>query len=246
MQVNISLVQFSAVDGKQENLHQIETTVAACAAAGTEMVFFPEYSMGYRHRRNARYLSSIAEPLDGAFVTKLQALASHYGVWICCGIFEQTNALPYNTIVAINASGELVGSHRKNKLYDAFGARESAECMAGSEAFTPISTPLGMLGIITCYELRFPYLAGRAKEQGAEVLFVPAGWMAGQNKVLHWETLLRARAIENAMTVLGVNQAAPNVFVGHTAAYYPSGVCAGALDDKPNTLSLSLSFNEGL
>lgn len=244
MHVNVSLVQFSAVHDKQENLRQINATVAACAAAGSEMVFFPEYSMGYKHHRNAQYFSSIAEPLNGTFVTALQAMAISYHVWISCGIFEQTNALPYNTIVVINAQGALVDFHRKNKLYDAFGARESAECMAGDAPFPPIRTPLGMLGIITCYELRFPLLAAQAKEQGAEVLLVPAGWMAGQNKVLHWETLLRARAIENQLTVIGVNQAAPGIFVGHTAAYQPNGTCLSALGDTPDVLSLSLPLGE--
>lgn len=71
------------------------------------------------------------------------------------------------------------------------------------QAVSPIETPVGKLGIITCFELRFPALAAEQKARGAETLFVPAGWVQGENKLLHWRTLLCARAIENGLTVLG-------------------------------------------
>lgn len=240
MSTQLSLVQFSATSSKQQNLHQIESLLSTCASAGSKMVFFPEYSMGYAHRRDARYFGTLAEPIDGVFVSRLQTLAAQLQIWIACGVFEQTAQRPYNTIVVINAQGTLVGTHRKNKLYDAFGAQESAECMPGSAPFSPIDTPIGRLGIITCYELRFPSLAAHAKAQGADCLLVPAGWMAGEHKLLHWETLLRARAIENQMHVLGVNQAAQHVFTGHTAAYNNNGCCLASLKDAPDVLSLTL------
>ena len=61
-------------------------------------------------------------------------------------------------------------------------------------------------GLMTCYDLRFPELARTLVEQGAEALVVPAAWVAGDRKVEHWRTLLRARAIENTVWVVGVGQ----------------------------------------
>ena len=155
-------------------------------------------------------------------------------------MYERTDGLPCNTIAVLDSSGALRGFHRKRKLYDAFGYRESDECRAGSQPFSPIDTPLGRLGIITCFELRFPALAAEQKAAGAELLFVPAGWAAGPNKLLHWRTLLCARAIENSMAVLGVDQYAPGCFIGHSAAFAPDGTARGALGEGDGLLTITI------
>ena len=80
-----------------------------------------------------------AEPLDGTFVSALGRMARRYGLWLAAGMYEQTDGLPYNTVVVLDDTGMLRGCHRKNKLYDAFGYRESDECRAGSTPFSPIS-----------------------------------------------------------------------------------------------------------
>ena len=138
-------------------------------------------------------------------------------------MYEKTDGLPYNTTVVLDDNGELRGAYRKTRLYDAFGYRESEECRAGDEPFSPIDTPAGKLGIITCFELRFPELAAAQKQAGAEVLYVPAGWACGENKALHWRTLLCARAIENNIPVIGADQYIPEQFIGSSAIYAATG-----------------------
>lgn len=115
-----------------------------------------------------------AEPCDGPFIIALGELCRRYGLWIAAGMYERTDGLPYNTIAVLDDRGRLRGTHRKNRLYDAFGYRESDECRTGDKPFSPIETPVGKLGIITCFELRFPALAAEQKARGAETLFVPA------------------------------------------------------------------------
>ena len=127
------------------------------------MLFLPEYSMYYA-KVNARSKNiETAEPCDGPFIIALGELCRRYGLWIAAGMYERTDGLPYNTIVVLDDRGRLRGTHRKNRLYDAFGYRESDECRAGKEPFSPIDTPAGKLGIITCFELRFPALAAEQK-----------------------------------------------------------------------------------
>ena len=75
---------------------------------------------------------------------------------------------------------------------------------------------------MTCYDLRFPELARALVVAGAEVLVVPAAWVAGPRKLDHWRTLLRARAIENTAYVVGVDQPPPR-YTGHSMVVGPEG-----------------------
>lgn len=238
--MTIALAQFASGEDKQANLRAIRDYAQSASQNGASMLFLPEYSMFYaKMNRRSRNVQT-AEPLSGPFVTALSQIAQEYGLWLAAGLYEQTDGLPYNTIVVLGKDGALRGAHRKTRLYDAFGYRESDECRAGDAPFVPIATPAGRLGIITCFELRFPALAAAQRAAGADVLFVPAGWATGANKVLHWRTLLCARAIENGMTVLGVDQYAPDRFIGHSAAFAPDGTTLGMLDKGCGLLTIHI------
>lgn len=238
--VTVALAQFAAAADKRANLDTIRDFACQAARRGASMLFLPEYSMFYAESRRQQQNMRAAEPLTGPFVTALAQIARERGLWLAAGLYEQTDGLPYNTIVVLDKDGVLRGAHRKTRLYDAFGYRESDECRAGNTPFSPIDTPAGRLGIITCFELRFPALAAAQRAAGADVLFVPAGWAAGDNKVLHWHTLLCARAIENGMTVLGADQFAPGRFVGHSAAFAPDGTTRGALEEGSGLLTIHI------
>lgn len=237
--MTVALAQFAAGEDKQANLEAIRSYAQQAAQSGASMLFLPEYSMFYaKMNRQSRNVQA-AEPLTGAFMQALAQTARTHGLWLAAGLYEQSDSLPYNTIAVLDADGTVRGVHRKTRLYDAFGYRESDECRAGDAPFPPIDTPIGRLGIITCFELRFPALAAAQRAAGADILFVPAGWAAGDNKVLHWRTLLCARAIENGMTVLGVDQYALGRFIGHSAAFAPDGTTLGSLYEGSGLLTIS-------
>lgn len=108
-------------------------------------------------------------------------------------------------------SGELLGRYDKRHLFDVDVAdaqgryQESATYEPGEQAVGAIETELGKLGILTCYDLRFPEQARALRRQGAELLVVPAAFTAVTGKA-HWQVLLRARAIENQCLVIGAGQ----------------------------------------
>lgn len=238
--MTIALAQFASEEDKQANLRAIRAYAQNAVQNGASMLFLPEYSMFYAKMNRRSRNAQTAEPLSGPFVTALSQIAQEYGLWLAAGLYEQTDGLPYNTVVVLDKDGVLRGVHRKTRLYDAFGYRESDECRAGDAPFIPIDTPAGRLGIITCFELRFPALAAAQRAAGADVLFVAAGWAAGANKVLHWRTLLCARAIENGMTVLGADQYAPDRFIGHSAAFAPDGTTLGTLEEGCGLLTIHI------
>ncbi len=238
--VTVSLAQFGACEDKRHNLCKIQDYAQKAKAFGASMLFLPEYSMFYAKMNRRSQNIQAAEPLDGPFVSALSQIARRYGLWLAAGMYERTDGLPYNAVVVIDKDGTLRGVHRKQRLYDAFGYRESDECRPGKSPFRPVDTPVGRLGLITCYELRFPALAAAQKQDGAEILLVPAGWTAGANKVLHWRTLLCARAIENSMPVIGVDQYAPDCFIGHSVAFASDGSTLGALEEGDGLLTITI------
>ena len=164
-----------------------------------------------------------AEPLDGPFVAALTARAAdHGGTWVA-GMLERSEDpdRPYNTLVVVDGGG-LKASYRKIHLYDSFGFKESDRLLAGPR------TPLGLtldgvqVGLMTCYDLRFPELSRALSRSGAQLLVVPSAWVAGPRKVAHWRTLVTARAIENVAYVAAVCQSAPR-YTGHSMIVDPRG-----------------------
>ena len=178
-------------------------------------------------------LSAFAEPLDGPFVTALAESAAEHGVAVLAGMFRRAegrtadgtedgdDARPFNTLVLRRPDGTGV-EYDKVHLYDSFGYRESDRLRAGD--WTPVTVDLGglRLGLMTCYDLRFPELARALVDGGAQALVLPAAWVAGERKVDHWRTLVRARAIENTVYVVAVGQPARR-YSGHSTVVAPTG-----------------------
>ena len=128
-------------------------------------------------------------------------------------------ARPLNTLVM---RGAAEAAYRKIHLYDSFGYRESDRLMAGPPEPTVVPVGGWQVGLLTCYDLRFPELSRLLVDRGAEALVVPAAWVAGPRKVDHWTTLLRARAIENTVYVVAAAQPGPR-YSGHSMVVDPLG-----------------------
>jgi deaminated glutathione amidase len=181
-------------------------------------------------------LAEVAEPLDGPFVTEVARLAAERRTTVVAGMFERADGPPYNTVVV---RGGAVADYRKIHLYDSFGYRESDVLAAGE--LTPVTFELAgfTVGVMTCYDLRFPELGRRLVDAGADVLVVPSAWVAGPRKVEHWTTLLRARAIENTVYVVGVGQPGPR-YTGHSMVVDPLGDVVASTADGPAVVRAEL------
>ncbi len=184
-------------------------------------------------------LAPYAETLDGPFATRVRELSSQTETAWVAGMFEvaEDPARPLNTLV-LAEEGRLT-PYRKIHLYDSFGHRESATISAGPIRPCRVDVRGFPLGLMTCYDLRFPELARTLVEQGAEALVVPAAWVAGERKVTHWRTLLRARAIENTVWVVGVGQPGPR-YSGHSLVVAPDGDVVEEAQDQATTLDAVL------
>jgi predicted amidohydrolase len=167
-------------------------------------------------------LAPYAEPLDGPFAGALRDASVRSGATVIGGMFETSEdpARPYNTLVV--AQGAELATYRKIHLYDSFGQRESDLVSPGPLGPTVIDVAGTPVGLLTCYDLRFPEAARALSAAGAEVIVLPAAWVAGDRKIEQWRTLLQARAIENVCWVVAAAQPGPR-YCGHSMAVAPTG-----------------------
>ncbi len=184
-------------------------------------------------------VSAYAEAVDGPFATAVAETAERVGTTVVAGMFESgpDPERPYNTLVV---RGAVTADYRKVHLYDSFGYRESDRLTAGDVTPTVVELNGWRVGLLTCYDLRFPEYARLLVDAGAEVLVVPAAWVAGERKVDHWRTLARARAIENTVYVAAAGQPAPR-YTGHSLVVDPLGDVLAEAHDGPAVITAELS-----
>jgi deaminated glutathione amidase len=231
--MQVTLVQEASTLDPAENRERL----AELTPEGSDLVVFPE-AFARDFGEPGADLSGAAEPVDGPFATEVARVAEERGTTVLAGMFERADdpGRPVNTLVLRGAAR---ADYRKIHLYDSFGYRESDSITAGPLTTTVVDLAGFKVGLMTCYDLRFPELARALVADGAEVLVVPAAWVAGPRKVDHWTTLARARAIENTAYVVGVGQPGPR-YTGHSIVVDPLGEVLAEAGEKPETLSVTL------
>jgi predicted amidohydrolase len=233
--VRIALGQLISSPKKEETLASARRAIREARRGDADLLLLPEVYMAFLDRSPGVTRASVAEPLDGPYVAALGAEARAHGLYVGCGLWETApgeRVRAFNTTVLIAPDGSPALVYRKTHLYDAFGYRESDYVVPGDEPPGTVRTPLGALGLLVCYELRFPELTRALALDGAEVVLLPAAWVAGPRKEAHWETLIQARAIENTVFVAAADQAG-NIYVGGSRIVDPMGIAIAAAGATP-------------
>jgi predicted amidohydrolase len=237
--MRIALAQLLAGEDPSANLEQVRELTERAAAAGAQLVVFPEATM----RCFGRSLVDIAEPLNGPWATGLRQLAAEHDIVVAAGMFTPADdGRVRNTLLVVGPGVE--AHYDKIHLFDAFGFAESDTVAPGRE---PVVVQVAgvAVGLATCYDLRFPGLFTTLAERGAELICVCASWGAGPGKVDQWELLVRARALDSTSYIAAVGQADPASVgvartgsaptgIGHSALISPRGEVLRALAERPD------------
>ena len=206
MSVSVALLQVSITD-EEPVAERVDRVLAwaAHAAADHDVVVLPElWPIG---AFAIDLMPQDAQPIDGPLVRALGRIARDTGTWLFGGSFAERRMSPdgsvehFNTQVVLDPSGALAAEYRKVHLFG-FNGGETTVMSSGAE-LAVIETPLGVTGLATCYDLRFPELFRRLVAAGAESFVMPAGWP--ERRQVHWQVLARARAIENQAYVIACN-----------------------------------------
>ncbi len=197
--VVVGVVQCDVVEGDLEtNLTRGFQGLMRLSHAGCHLAVLPEmWSCGFDTAHLLDHAKKSPEIL-----TRLRIFAARERMVVAGSLPEVVKGTGVvNTLYVVDIDGEIKGRYRKMHLFTPTGEDDHFEA---GETMVVADTSVGKLGLMICYDLRFPELARGLALHGAEILVVSAQWPASRNT--HWETLLKARAIENQCYVVGVNR----------------------------------------
>jgi len=223
--IKIAIAQIKSSIEKSENLDTARTLIRAAEQQKATLIAFPEFLMAFSPgSQSAAELSRLAEPINGPFISALCDAAKAARLDVLAAIYETCGVKDrvYDTAVWIGANGAVRSHYRKLHLYDAFGFKESDKFQRGDDLPPLVKTSEACSGVMICYDLRFPEMARMLALEGANILLAPSGWVQGDLKVEHWQTMIKARALENGCFVIAPNQVG-NIYTGHSLAVDPMG-----------------------
>lgn len=241
----IALAQMTSTSDFDANLAEAFALIDQAAAGGARMVAFPEvflYLGGHRGK-----LENAAD-VDGPLVGRFREAARKHEMMILLGSIhekipgredEGEKAKVHNTSVLIDGAGEILATYRKLKLFDVdlpnLKIRESDSIEPGDALPPVVDTPIGKVGLTICFDLRFPDLYQHLRRKGAQIVFAPSNFTHATGAA-HWETLLRARALESQVYLAAPAQVGQHNEKfrswGHTAMTDPWGTVTALAPEK--------------
>jgi omega-amidase len=232
--MKVRLAQLDCVLGDVDiNLTRIVETIHA--AEGCDLLLFPEMAdTGY-------HMDVIREQAGRADWSRIQEAAREVGVAVACGLSEREDEHIYNSLVVFDAAGEIYHRYRKTHLATVF---EEAEVFTPGDAVETFELAGACCGAAICFDLRFPEVFRHYTVKGAQVILLISAWPFP--RLEHWNTLLRARAIENQVYVLAVNRTGRDqntTFCGSSRVIDPYGVIvASAPEDEAVCIDATLDL----
>lgn len=206
----IALLQMTAGIDPAENAAVIATAIEEAKAGGAKMLFTPEMS-GLLDRNRARATPHIVPQAENPVLAEVCAEARKHGLWVALGSLAvaREGGGWANRSLVVDDEGHVAAQYDKIHMFDVDLAggetwRESSAYTAGEKVVT-VPTPLGLLGLTICYDLRFPALFDALGRMKCDVLSIPAAFTVPTGRA-HWHVMQRARAIEATAFVIAAAQ----------------------------------------
>ncbi|CAB60517.1 Nitrilase homolog [Caenorhabditis elegans] len=208
----IAVCQMTSDNDLEKNFQAAKNMIERAGEKKCEMVFLPECFDFIGLNKNEQI--DLAMATDCEYMEKYRELARKHNIWLSLGGLHHKDpsdaAHPWNTHLIIDSDGVTRAEYNKLHLFDLeipgkVRLMESEFSKAGTEMIPPVDTPIGRLGLSICYDVRFPELSLWNRKRGAQLLSFPSAFTLNTG-LAHWETLLRARAIENQCYVVAAAQ----------------------------------------
>lgn len=236
----VSAIQLCTTADVAANNAQIEALTGAAAAQGAQMVSLPE-AANILLRNNLQYPATCVMAEDDTTLALCRRLAQRHGIWVHVGsllVRQEAGERVWNRTFLINPAGETAAEYDKLHTFDVLlgGTADFQESLAVAPGKGAVVADLGpfSLGLSICYDIRFSYLFDALAGAGANVMMIPASFSTVTGPV-HWDPLLKARAIETGSYVIAAAQCGTRDGVtvhGHSLIISPFGeVLAEAGDD---------------
>ena len=251
--VKTALIQLNSGDDPAANLPMTQAAIDEAAAGGAEFVLTPEVTNCVSTSRT-RQEDVLVEEADDQTLAALRKQALTHRIWLLVGSLAlklpQTEERFANRSFLIGPDGTIAARYDKIHMFDVTVSetekyRESAGYRPGERAVMA-ETPFGSVGLTICYDVRFPALYRRLAQAGAQIITVPSAF-SPVTGAAHWESLLRARAIETGAFVLAPAQTGAHQgrkTHGHSLAISPWGEVLADAGTEPGVTFVDLNMED--
>ena len=247
--IKIAAIQMSTVADKMENVRTVKTYLEKIKDENPDFVILPEmFCCPYQTENFPIY----AEKEGGPIWQQLSAYAKQYGVYLIGGSMPEKDAEGnvYNTCYVFDREGKQIGKHRKVHLFDidVKGGQtfKESDTLTAGDSDTVFDTEFGKIGVMLCFDIRFPELSRMMVNDGARIVFVPAAFNMTTGPA-HWELSFRTRALDNQIYMVGCAPArdvsAGYISWGHSIVTDPWGRVIDRLDEKKGILLAELDMD---
>lgn len=241
MKFNLAVLQTTVHESKKANLEQLEIALESMTF-DADMITLPEmFTCPYKTDLFPEY----AEIDGGETQTFISKLAEKHNIYISAGSIPEVdeNGKIYNTAYVFDRKGNQIAKHRKAHLFDISikGGQhfQESETLTPGNNITVFETEFCKMGLLICYDMRFPEIAGIMAKKDAKVILAPAAFNMTTGP-LHWEFLFRQRAVDNQLYTVGTSPARQenSVYVSwaHSIIADPWGRIVKQLEEKPGII----------
>ena len=247
--IKIAAIQMSTVADKMENVRTVKTYLEKIKDENPDFVILPEmFCCPYQTENFPIY----AEKEGGPVWQQLSGYAKQYGIYLIGGSMPEKDAEGnvYNTSYIFDREGKQIGKHRKVHLFDIDikGGQtfKESDTLTAGDSDTVFDTEFGKIGVMLCFDIRFPELSRMMVNDGVKVIFVPAAFNMTTGPA-HWELSFRTRALDNQIYMVGCAPArdvsAGYISWGHSIVTDPWGRVIDMLDEKKGILLAELDMD---
>jgi omega-amidase len=238
--LTVSLIQMNVQkSAPRSNWTTMQRYTTEAAQRGAEAAVFPElWDAGLAYEQS----KDIASSLSGGLFAQVVALARQQNIYLFGALYEKRGSGVYNTLPVVAPRQGILGAYRKMHLFPLM--REDKWLLPG-ESPLAMDMPWGRTGFAICYDLRFPELFRRYVADRVQVVIVPAQWP--HPRLMHYQTLLRARAIENQCYMIAVNRVGRDDdgtrYFGHSCVIDPWGEIVVEAGETEAHLTVTIDLN---
>ncbi len=246
--MKLALVQSAVREQAEDNLHHL-TRIFDLLPQDIDVVVLPEmFITPYENR----YFNQNSVTINDDRYQAIAQLAKDHDMYLVAGsVPEKTDGTLYNTTFVFNNKGEEIAKYRKMHLfsitYPDGTTYNEADVLSAGDNIVTVDTPFGKIGLMICFDIRFPYLAQKLQEAGSDVIIVPGAFNQFTGP-LHWHTTFRARAIDNQLFMVGCSPAKESFgdyeVYGHTLAVNPLGEIIDECMEYEDVLIVELDLEE--
>jgi N-carbamoylputrescine amidase len=237
--VTVAATQMACSWDREANMARAEKLIREAARRGANVVLIQElFETPYFCKDHAARYFDLAKPLEGhPAVEHFRGLARELDVVLPVSVFERANNAFFNSLVMVDAGGEVLGSYRKSHIPEGPGYHEKYYFSPGDTGFKVFQTRFAKLGVAICWDQWFPEAARAMALQGAEILFYPTAiGSEPQDPELdssgHWQRTMQGHAAANVMPLVASNRIGVEEGERYSMTFYGSSFIASHTGEK--------------